>query len=234
MIMLLLFGCVSLPLEPPNTRNFIAKRPCFEQGNQVFPAINGMFVQSTPVASISPESAPVSLVRSIVISDTEGNLFYNNQFLDTIGITEETFCVFPKEAIKMEGIHGSVDTNSRFRPDSNVLLSLDDGFGLRITIGDKEEELRFAPNYRQYSPFVKLAPHTKSANAGVSKYPADAARSGSIGRKGTTGSDGGDGADGKDATKWVLFLADESQGMARLGTVARGKGSQRSGKPPGR
>jgi hypothetical protein len=36
-------------------------------------------------------------------------------------------------------------------------------------------------------------------------------------------------ADEKDATKWVLFSADDSQGMAILGAVARGKGSQRSG-----
>lgn len=200
MSMLLLFGCVSLPLEPPKSREFIAKRPCFELEALDLETIRGMFVQPTDVVSVSPESSPVSLVQNIILSDTQGRLFYNNQFLETIGITEETFCVFPKEAITMEGIHGSVDTKSRFRPDSNVLLSLDDGFGLRISIGGKTEEVRFTPDYRKYAPFIKLAPHTKPANAGISKYPADAVRSGSDGRAGTTGSDGGHGTDGNNAT----------------------------------
>ena len=163
MNILILFGCVSLPLDPPKSRDFIAKRPCFEMESVDLSSIRGIMLESVDVSSISPENSPISLIEYIVLSDKKGRLLYNNQFLDTIGIPEENFCVFPKSAIKMEGIHGSVDTKYRFRPDSNVLLSLDDGFGIRVTIGNQEEELRFAPNYRQYSPFIKLAPHTKPA-----------------------------------------------------------------------
>ena len=55
MSLLLLFGCVSLPLEPPTSRDFIAKRPCFEMESLDLSSVRGMLVQRTDVTSISPE-----------------------------------------------------------------------------------------------------------------------------------------------------------------------------------